>query len=204
MVKHIRQAGGFDGCLQHDWVAIAQNTRGDALGLERDQHAVVFRKSTQVPVLVHQLLDLCAVMGIKYVFCPVFVVANSYFFDSKYQCSTGQLPEWLVHRFTAGAALAGGDQPGVFNLLVTPHHAQGLAVAGEQLLGQHANAVHIKQRAVSVEQDGFDVGFDIDRQLCVCARTRGLHPLILLDAGGCVDSSEINLSVTCLQGCPAS
>ena len=50
--------------------------------------------------------------------------------------------------------VAGGDQPGVFDLLVTPQRAQGLAVPGEQFFGQLRHAVHVKQGAVGIKQHG--------------------------------------------------
>ena len=66
------------------------------------------------------------------------------------QAGPSQVPERLV----VLAVVAGRDQPRVFDLLVAPQHAQGVALAREQLFGQQAHAVHVEQRAVGIEQDG--------------------------------------------------
>ena len=51
------------------------------------------------------------------------------------------------------AVVAGGHQPRVFNLLVAPQRGQPRALPGEQLLGEQADAVHVEERAVGVEED---------------------------------------------------
>jgi len=52
------------------------------------------------------------------------------------------------------AVVAGGDKPRVLDLLVAPQHAKRLALAWKQLFRQQADAVHVEQRAVGIEQDG--------------------------------------------------
>ena len=65
------------------------------------------------------------------------------------QPGAGQLPERPV---ALAIRAAHRYQPGVFDLLVAPEHAQRFAVAREELLGQQRDAVHVEQRAVGIEQ----------------------------------------------------
>ena len=93
-----------------------------------------------MPVLVHQLLLLPGAQLKPELFAGVA------------QRRAGELPKRLVNRRPLGAAAAAGHQARVINLLVTPQQAQRLAVTGKQLLGQQADAVNVKQRAVGVKQ----------------------------------------------------
>src|SRR3990167_8699370 len=121
-------------------------------------------------VLRQQSLDLSSMAGleirlqiyIKLARSPRRISVSSYFFNSIYQSRTGQGAKWLV----VGPVVAGGDEPGVFNLFVAPQHAQGQAMAGKQFLRQLAHAVHIKQGAVGVKQDGAGHGGNGGTVIC--------------------------------------
>ena len=149
VVQQAVQTGGLHRHAQHGGVAVAQDAGGNAFGFECSQNFLVLRESAQVMVLVHQLLNL-PIPLVKLAFKPRGICVTSYFFNSKSEGSTRQFPKRLVVR----PVVAGGHQPGVFNLFVAPQHADGLPVAWKKLLCQQAHAVHIEQRAIGVEQHG--------------------------------------------------
>jgi hypothetical protein len=158
-------------------VAVAQDAGGNALRFERRQHRLVFGEGAQGAVLVHQSLDIY----VKLAASPRILCLGHYSFDSVHQRRAGQRPKRLVVR----AVVAGGDEAGVVNLLVAPQQTQGLAVAGEQLLGQQPHAVHVKQGAVGVEQHG-------------AGRARGL---VAFGRGGRSNGSGFGHAPTVLDTC---
>src|SRR6185312_2996246 len=146
MVQQGLETGAAHRAGQHLGIAVGQDPGRDAPSPEVLQYRLVLGEGTQVPVFIHEPVNLGAKSDLSH--CGFFDV--SYLFNSVYQPGPGQFPKRPVVR----AVAAGGHQPAVFDLLVAPQHAEVLAAAGEQLLGQLADAVHIEQRAVGVEQNG--------------------------------------------------
>ena len=178
VVEQAVEPGAAHRDAQHLRVAVGQDAGGDATGFQRAQHLVVLGVGAEVAVLVHQLVRLDIDFGIS----QRQTVTNRYRFDGVDERRAGQFPERAVVR----AVVAGGDQTGVFDLLVAPEHTQRGPVPRKQLPGQQRDAVYVEQRAVGVEQHR------ARRSAVVTGRMGFVH------AGTVFETS---LSIACLEWC---
>ena len=134
-----------DRRVEHLGATVGEDRGGDATFLQALQHAQVLWERRELGVLTHQGGDVVG-LGVE--------------LETRQRVVEGepcQFPKRLVVATAFGSVrVRHGDEPRVVNLLVAPQHRDGCALARIQLLSQCPDGIHIEQRAIGIEHNGFD------------------------------------------------